>query len=363
MINIAQQRPLHFQALARRLPTDLAIVTAFDILIAALITYVLPTGGSFFENLVFSLCIGTLALLFCDTPRLLLWGEGKPTRAPFFLILAIGNPVAWYLGGEIATRLLGIPRDAFVIRHTRNPASFFIFFALISLFIIWFFWNRGKLQFLAAEAATEKARAAAIEKQAMQAQLQMLQAQIEPHMLFNTLANLRGLITLDPPRAQLMLDQLIQYLRTTLTASRAERSTLQQEFVLMEAYLGLMSVRMGARLSYALELPDALREVPVPPMLLQPLVENAIKHGLEPKVDGGHIVVRAARDTDTLKLTVADNGLGLDDAADATADAADTGVGLANVRERLLALYGERAVLHLAPNSPTGITAQLTLPL
>ena len=127
----------------------------------------------------------------------------------------------------------------------------------------------------------------------------------------------------------------------------------------MDAYLGLMSVRMGSRLSYVLELPEALQGTSVPPMLLQPLVENAIKHGLEPKMDGGHIVVRAARDDGMLNLTVTDSGLGLD----ASSETAGTHVGLANIRERLLALYGEHAALALTPNAPTGVIAQLALPL
>ncbi|WP_242489970.1 sensor histidine kinase [Noviherbaspirillum cavernae] len=351
--------PLHMRALFRRLPTDLAIVTVFNVLIAVTLTYLVRTGSPLSVNLAYSLCIGTLALLFCDVPRLLLWGEGKPPRLPFFLILAIANPIAWYLGVGIATHILGIPRENFTLARARNPTGFLTFFALVSLFICWYFWNRGKLQLLAAEAATEKARTAAIEKQAMQAQLQMLQVQIEPHMLFNTLANLRGLIALDPPRAQHMLDQLIQYLRATLTSSRAEKTTLDQEFALMEAYLGLMSVRMGARLSHDLQLPDALRDLPVPPMLLQPLVENAIKHGLEPKMDDGHIGIRAEQQDGMLILTVADTGLGLDAPV---SDTPGTHVGLANVRERLQALYGERATFTLTPNAPTGVIARLTLP-
>ena len=194
----------------------------------------------------------------------------------------------------------------------------------------------------------------------MQAQLQMLQAQIEPHMLFNTLANLQGLIAADPPRAQSMLDQLIQYLRATLTASRSQATTLAQEFALLDAYLGLMKVRMGARLSYALELPEELRGLSVPPMLLQPLVENAIKHGLEPKVEGGLVSIRAERDGNQLRLSVCDTGLGLDGTP---AHSNSTHVGVSNVRERLHALYGNRADFSLIPNTPEGVIAQLTIPL
>jgi sensor histidine kinase YesM len=159
-----------------------------------------------------------------------------------------------------------------------------------------------------------------------------------------------------------MLHQLILYLRATLSSSRAEKTMLADEFSLMEAYLGLMSVRMGPRLSYTVRLPDALRGMPVPPMLLQPLVENAIKHGLEPTVGGGHIEVQATGEAGVLTLVVADTGRGLETAA-AVPDTSGTRLGLANIRERLQALYGERARFVLLPNKPSGVIAQLTLPL
>ena len=192
----------------------------------------------------------------------------------------------------------------------------------------------------------------------MQAQLQLLQAQIEPHMLFNTLANLQGLISFDPDRAQLLLDQLIQYLRATLSSSRAEATTLEQEFKLMQAYLGLMAVRMGARLAYTLDLPDDLRSARLPPMLLQPLVENAIQHGLEPKIEGGHITVRASVDDDQLTLTVVDDGLGLDHPGQTKG----TQLGVTNIRERLQVMHGAAASLSLDANTTGGVTARLTLP-
>jgi sensor histidine kinase YesM len=221
------------------------------------------------------------------------------------------------------------------------------------------FANQERLARIQAEAASERARAEAVTRQAMQAQLQLLQAQIEPHMLFNTLANLQGLIALDPDRASHMLDQLIRFLRATLSSSRVGTTTLAQEFDLLDAYLGLMAMRMGTRLRYELQLPNELRDTPVPPMLLQPLVENAIAHGLEPKVDGGTLAVTAARHGGLLELTVRDTGLGLH----AVPHRPGTGVGLSNTRERLRGLYGERAALALEPANPTGAVARITLPL
>jgi signal transduction histidine kinase len=342
----------------RRLGIDVAITAVFNVVIAIIITYVMRMHGNFLVNLAIAMCIGTLAVTFIDGGRLLLWGFEKPPKLPFFLLLAVSLPAAQQLGNVIAAQITGLPAESLSVTRHRDPTSYIVVTLLVSLFITWFFWNRSAVAQLKAAAEEEKARAAAIERQAAQAQLQLLQAQIEPHMLFNTLANLQSLIAIDPPRAQHMLDQLIRYLRATLSSSRAQQTTLANEFSLMEAYLGLMSVRMGNRLSWSLVLPDALSQISVPPMLLQPLIENAIKHGLEPKIDGGHIRVEAARHAGMLVLSVADTGLGLDDAADH-----GMRVGLNNVRERLQVLYGNTASVSLTPNTPHGAIAQLRLPI
>jgi signal transduction histidine kinase len=340
---------------------NLTAVAFFNVLCALVVTYVIRNGPDFTRNLIFSMCIGMLAAFFIDGCRLLLWGEDRPSRPAFILLFSIATPAAFFLGGALARRILGLSAEEYAADSMQHVASLLILTVLASMLISYLFWNRSHVKELQARAETEKARAAAIEKQAMQAQLQMLQAQIEPHMLFNTLANLQGLIAVDPDRAQQMLDQLIQYLRATLSSSRAGQTTLEKEFTLMEAYLGLMSVRMGARLHYRLHLPADLRGAALPPMLLQPLVENAIRHGLEPKVDGGSVDVSAARDGGMLVLTVADTGLGLGSAA-GTPDTAGTGLGQANIRERLLALYGESASLSIDPNPAGGILARIRLP-
>ena len=176
-------------------------------------------------------------------------------------------------------------------------------------------------------------------------------------MMFNTLANLRVLITLDPPRAQQMLDHLVDYLRATLTASRATAHPLRTEFERLRDYLELIKVRMGVRLSYTLDLAPELAELPLPPLLLQALVENAIKHGLEPKLEGGSITVRASRKADRVSLVVQDTGVGLDQNADAiTTD----GFGLVQVRERLQTHFGPTARLELIAMKPCGTSAEAT---
>jgi signal transduction histidine kinase len=346
----------------RRLAIDLGYTLVFCVMMALTVTYVMRIGRSFPENLVFSICHGMLTTLLIDGGRLWLWGLPKPPKVPFFVLLAVSIPAAKYFGNLMAIHLLGLPPQNVFALQAQNATGFLILSILGCFFVTWFFWTRGKLMYLQAQAETEKARAAAIEKQAMQAQLQLLQAQIEPHMLFNTLANLQGLMAIDVPRAQHMLEQLILYLRATLSSSRAEKTTLAHEFSLMEAYLELMSIRMGARLTYTLQLPEQLRNQSIPPMLLQPLIENAIKHGVEPKLDGGNITVIAKHDADMLTLSVTDTGIGLH-AQDGTPSSTGTNVGLANIRERLQALYGEHASFSLTANMPTGVLAQLAIPL
>ena len=216
-------------------------------------------------------------------------------------------------------------------------------------------WEEKKVEEIMAR---EKLKVVSSEKQLMQAQMRMLQAQIEPHFLFNTLATIQSLIGRSPEKANLMMDNFIAYLRQSLSASRAQVGTVQQEFDLLRHYLELLKIRMGDRLQFELDLADDLRSEPLAPMLLQPIVENAIKHGLEPKVEGGMVRVSARRDGAQMVLTVADNGLGFSDHADSSGE----GVGLSNLRERIAVLYDGQATLTVADMNPgTGITISVPL--
>jgi sensor histidine kinase YesM len=192
-----------------------------------------------------------------------------------------------------------------------------------------------------------------------EARLRTLQAQIEPHFLYNTLANVVSLIGSEPDKAKHMLERLIDFLRASLSASRAERATLGAELDLAAAYLDLLAVRMGARLRWRIEADEASRALPIAPMLIQPLVENAIMHGLEPKVDGGEIVVRVSSAGGVLRIEVSDDGVGLG----ASSPRPGGGVGLTNLRERLRSLHGLGAQLQLLENQPAGVTSRLLLPL
>jgi signal transduction histidine kinase len=250
--------------------------------------------------------------------------------------VTVASIAGWQIGMRMGDWILGASR----VEHVGISEPRFLFLTLvavlsISLGLTYFFWVRGRL-------ASTEVRAEAAMRSAAENQLKLLVSQLEPHMLFNTLANLRVLIGQDPPRAQAMLDHLNGFLRATLDASRVDSHALSSEFARIGDYLELMKVRMGPRLQDALELPVELGTLRVPPLLLQPLVENAIKHGLEPKVAGGRITVSARRDGDSLVLTVRDTGMGLGESR-----APGSRFGLSQVRDRLSALYGNAASLDL----------------
>jgi sensor histidine kinase YesM len=216
-------------------------------------------------------------------------------------------------------------------------------------------WQEKKIEEIMAR---ENLKVVSREKQLIEVQMRLLQAQIEPHFLFNTLANIQSLIHRSPDKANLMMDNFIAYLRQTLTASRAQMGTVKQEFDLLRQYLDLIKIRMADRLTYDLQIDPTLEKIAFAPMLLQPIVENAIKHGLEPKVEGGRVSVTASRDQDRMILRVDDNGLGFS----SHADSKGTGVGLANLRERLAVLYDNRATITIADANP-GTRITLSVPL
>jgi Histidine kinase len=307
-------------------------------------------GEWYLSYLVVSLCIGyAIHGLFGLGRRLV--GERRIAafstwqRALYFSALpSSGVAIGMTLGAAL---LGGDVRDWFRPRDANSVASF----ALISL-LIWLVFT----QYFAS-----RARRIIAEHQATQAQLRLLQAQMEPHFLFNTLANVVGLMEADTPRAKRMLESFTDYLRASLGSLREGEQTLGAELDLVDAYLRVVAVRMEARLRYRIEVPEALRTLRVPALSLQPLVENAVVHGLEPQIEGGELVVAAHADGTALVITVTDDGLGLQAAG--RASPRGTGTALNNIRERLLQLHGERGLLQLEPAAPRGVRATLTLPL
>jgi signal transduction histidine kinase len=308
-------------------------------------------------NFVIAQCIGiTIHALFALGQRVLgsdrIDGFAWPQRVAFYAGLPI---LGVFIGYGVGLSLLGVNVPRLVVERPNVLIAIVLLSVLMSTFWYRFMANKARLAEAEAERERARARAATLERQALDAQLRTLQAQIEPHFLFNTLANVVSLIDAQPNDARRMLERLIELLRASLTASRSATVTLGQECELLRAYLDILSIRMGPRLAFEIDIPAELREHPVPPLLVQPLVENAIKHGLEPRVEGGRVRVVAQRTDGQIRIEVADDGLGFEPTT-------STGVGLTNLRERLAALYGERARLTIEDARP-GTHARVTLPL
>ena len=313
------------------------------------------------ESFVITQCVGfTIHGLFeaCEyllvrrLPRLSNW-----QRSLYFVLIPL---VGIYLGYLISFILLGEPNGFHLLFSGSIAAQTIIISLVMSMLLNLFFYANARQARIAMEMAAQQQRALDAEHRALEAQLRMLQAQIEPHFLYNTLANAVGLIDPAPTRARQLLEHLIDYLRASLVSSREETTYLGREIETIRAYLDLMQVRMGERLRYRIDLPAALRGQPLPPMLLQPLVENAITHGLEPKIEGGEITLTVETATDGLLITIADTGVGLNPNA---VPRPGGGIGLTNLRERLAVLYGGSASISLLENAPCGVKVVLKLPL
>jgi signal transduction histidine kinase len=331
---------------------EIGLLLLINTLIAVFLT-VVEGAGTFGENLLISHCIGlsigVFNYLLCKGhPRV-----GLSWRTPLAIFLGVlaGFKISHLLGAEdILSMLLKQPDTqwrwiAIALMVSFSACAFFVLFYHSLMY-------KNELEI------TKRQHAEA--KQAeISAQLAMLQAQIEPHFLFNTLANVHSLITRDPTRAQSMLEHLNDYLRASLSRTRQATMSLADELALITALLEISQIRLGERLHYQIQIPDHLLQAQLPPLLLQPLVENALEHGIEPAIAGGSIVIEASTSADQqrLILRVSDSGQGLSDTS------SSSGIGLANVRARLASLYAEQGQLQLSPQQPHGVVAEIQLPL
>ena len=258
------------------------------------------------------------------------------------------------VGFAIAGALLDMDLAGFYTSPKR-VGSILLNSLVISAILSAIFFAREREAKAKAALVAERLRVEQVERQATLANLRALQAQIEPHFLFNTLANATSLIDAHPARAKHMLEVFIRFLRASLAATRRSTTTLADEFALLRDFLEVIGVRMADRLTARVDLPETLASIEIPPMLLQPLVENAIRHGLEPKIEGGTVAISARLEGGDLLLEVADTGVGF-------RDSGSGGVGLENIRERLRLAYGEGGRLSIREGPQGGTIATVTLP-
>ncbi len=362
------RHPLEVIPYFRRWPQsaarDLAYTFIFNLLFAAVFTllglvFLQSNLWRLFEvNFVFAQCIGyAIHGLFVVADRALstAFRGGAAMRWVYYLVIPVLGVLFGYWLATTALELTAVRAQIFTLRGVLSIAAVAI---VIMLVLIAIFIPRERAAQAQLQAARDEARAVAAEKEATLARMQLLEAQVEPHFLYNTLAHVVSLVDAEPATAKRMLDRLIVLLRATASSVNG-RSTLGAQADLLRAYLELIALRMGARLAWAIDVPRDLASLPVPPMLLQPVAENAIKHGLEPKIDGGRIDVTARREGDQLVLVVADSGLGVN----AMRRADSTGLGLPNLRARLAALYGQAGKVTIMDNQPTGTRVNISFPI
>ncbi|WP_454055948.1 sensor histidine kinase [Cupriavidus sp. Marseille-Q8015] len=340
------------------LARDLLFVICMNTVIALSLNYGFRTGGTLFHNLVYSQLIGLSIWALIDIPRVLIWWNERPRRWPFVCLSVVAVPVGVVIGTWATREALDLPAKS--VAETSDMLRMCLVVGMLAAAsMIYFYWSREKLAYFERQAALDALQREEAEKQLVRAQLMALQAQIEPHFLFNSLANLDGLIATDPRAARQLLQRLIGFLRMSLTHTRAEQCTLRQEFELLRSYLEIQSMRFGSRLEFEIDLPPALAEAEIPPMLIQPLVENAVTHGIEPCMRGGKILL-SARDLgeNRLEVAIADTGVGF-----CQGGSKGSGMGLTHVRERLARIFGATATMRMEENDPRGVIVRLSLPL
>jgi len=327
----------------------------YTVIISTFIALFLTLSGfikEFFPALVISQSFG-LSICLIITLLLLIF---KPEKfASFIFIGILGIALGIFTGFHIGQFLVQQFFPSIVLNLQARYFQIIIFAIAFGTAVTYFFYSKSLLEVGADLIEQERIKRLSSDKEILKANLKMLQAQIEPHFLFNTLANILSLIDTEPAKSKSMLIDLIHYLRTSMSRTLPEATTLDQEMNMIRAYLNIYKIRMGEMLRFSIEVPDSLRQRFFPPMLIQPLVENALKHGIEPMVEGGEIMIKAVEEAGFIRIEISDNGRGF-------LNFKNNGVGIANVRERLKLLHGERGRLMIEENKPNGVKATIEAP-
>jgi len=336
----------------RNVLKDLVYTIIISAVIAAFLTLTGITTKSFVINLIVSQSFG---LSIFSIIIFLLWIFKPEKTAPLAFIVLIGIASGILIGLQIGPFVLLRIFSIVLWQQEKSLLQPIILGITFGSVATYFFYAKARLRVSMGELQQERIKRLSSEKEALEANLRLLQAQIEPHFLFNTLSNVLSLIDTDPASGKSMLVDLIHYLRTSLSRTFPDPITLDQEMDMIKAYLNIQKIRMGERLHFKIELPDAVSKHPFPPMLLQPLVENALKHGLEPKMEGGEIMIKATEEEDLIRVEVMDTGCGFSSLHNA-------GVGIGNVKERIKLLYGEKGRFIIEENKPNGVRAIIEVP-
>ncbi|MFV2056551.1 MAG: sensor histidine kinase [Thiohalomonadales bacterium] len=343
--------------------SSISIVKQFTITllfnsVIAFLLYRLLFEDSFLNNLIVSQLIGLSifgSLHGVYQFRHHYFQQSNISFAVTLLSLIIGSVAGVSLVAIFSVIVNGITITDFFIARYDLVFQYLFFAFLFGAVIIHYFMSRETLSRATIELQEHKLSILANEKTIVEGELKLLQSQIEPHFLINTLSNVIGLIENEPRRSKILLESLSHYLRATLEYTRRDSAVIKDELNMITAYLDIFKERMGDRLKFNIEVDQQLYHLPFAPMLLQPIVENAIRHGIDPLINGGEIFIKGRYDNQKIIFLIEDNGGGLEQES-------GDGVGLTNVQQRLKALYGNEASLDLQNTQPTGLRVTIAIP-
>ncbi len=333
------------------------LICLYYTVVASTIFAIFETDMEFYEDfpttLLFTQCIGCSATIFFFIAHYFFRPKNQFVQMVMVVMcMIIGAVFGSFIGSLIAYKEsfsnYFIEQQDLILHN--------IFYAVtIGSLAVYLYIFRQRIFTTEAIIKEEKIKRLSIEKKAAETNLKMLQAQIEPHFLFNTLSNILSLIDTDVKKGKLMMSDFIEYLRASLSKTRSEATTIGQEMATVRSYLNIIKYRMGDRLDFSINIPENLRTYSFPPMLIQPLVENAVRHGLEPKIPGGNVAITTFQKDDMLTVEVVDSGLGFNDNS-------KWGIGISNIKERLVSMYGDKGKLVFKDNEPSGVKAIIEIP-
>ncbi|MUI54488.1 sensor histidine kinase [Aliivibrio fischeri] len=330
-----------------QLVKSLLITTVFCVVIAMMTSNIWPSP--FYEHIIISLGYGYSAVL-CS---FVLESNFPTLKKAYSTVLAMMLSIT--LGTFHASLWLNKYED-FATLEALQPI---VLLGLIFTAICFYYFHAAEKTMLAEQAlALSKRKQLEQEKALVLSQLSQLQSQIEPHFLFNTLANISALIELDSNKAKLMLEKLTDLLRGSLKTNRNPLITIEQEIELLNAYLSIQQIRLGDRLTYEID-KQIVEPISLPPLLIQPLVENAITHGIEPSAQGGHLMIQFKQENNQFFVVISDNGIGLKSVSPSKGH----GMSLNNIKQRLHDLFDGSASVRITENKNGGVNAELTIPL
>ncbi|MDD9156366.1 histidine kinase [Aliivibrio sp. S4TY2] len=329
-----------------QLVKSLLITTVFCVVIAMITSNIWPSP--FYEHIIISLGYGYSAVL-CS---FVLENNFPTLKKAYSTVLAMVLSIT--LGTFHASLWLN-KYDDFATLEALQPI---VLLGLIFTAICFYYFHATEKTMLAEQAlALSKRKQLEQEKALVLSQLSQLQSQIEPHFLFNTLANISALIELDSNKAKLMLEKLTDLLRGSLKTNRNPLITIEQEIELLNAYLSIQQIRLGDRLTYEID-NQVVELISLPPLLIQPLVENAITHGIEPSAQGGRLMVQFKQENNQFIVVISDNGIGLEPMPSSKGH----GMSLNNIKQRLHDLFDGSASVRITENKDGGVNAELIIP-